>query len=130
MTAEIKDFKTITLRGLDQKTELVSIMNDVMKKEGLKTGQSVIEFIIADHAKTTHELTVLSQKRKQEKEQYYQWSNRKEDEIEGLKKVLKSLKTAFTNLTEIELQLTNRRIRGTKSNRSNAKQIPLLGFRP
>lgn len=100
MIAKPKDFKVITLRGLDEKKDIVSIMNDVMNKQDLKTGQSVIEFIITDYARKVSQLEEVKQKRQIEKDQYYQWRTKSEEENETLKQKLKTLKTAFKLLNE------------------------------
>ena len=103
MIAESKDFKTITLRGLEDKKNLVEIMNQVMKQEGLKTGQSVIEFIIADYAKKAARLQEVTEKREAERRQYYQWQAKNEEENEILKGKLKTIKTAFQLLNEPDI---------------------------
>ncbi|WP_162793674.1 hypothetical protein [Runella rosea] len=103
MIAESKDFKTITLRGLEDKKNLVEIMNQVMKQEGLKTGQAVIEFIIADYAKKAARLEEVTRKREAEKKQYYQWQATNEEESEILKGKLKTIKTAFQLLNEVDI---------------------------
>ena len=45
----------MTLRGLDndENADLVEIMNQVMQKENIKTGQSVFEFILRDYREKT-----------------------------------------------------------------------------
>lgn len=103
MIAETKDFKTITLRGLEEKKNLVEIMNKVMHVQGLKTGQSVIEFIISDYAQKIDELEYIKAKRKAENQNYYQWRNEKEAETEGLKQTIKAVKFAFKRIEETEL---------------------------
>lgn len=103
MIAETKDFKTITLRGLEEKKNLVEIMNQVMQTKGLKTGQSVIEFIISDYAQKLAELETVKQKREEERKKYYQWSSQKEDKIEELSTILKTVKDAFKLLTKADL---------------------------
>lgn len=54
----MKQFTTITLRALDsnENTDIVRIMNLIMNKKGLKTGQSVIEFIIRDYIHKSNQL--------------------------------------------------------------------------
>jgi hypothetical protein len=103
MIAESKDFKTITLRGLEDKKNLVEIMNQVMKQEGLKTGQSVIEFIITDYAKKAARLEEVTEKREAERKKYYQWSEKNQEENEILKGKLKTIKTAFQLLNEVDI---------------------------
>ena len=103
MIAETKDFKTITLRGLEEKKNLVEIMNQVMQTKGLKTGQSVIEFIISDYAQKLAELETVKQKREEERKKYYQWSSQKEDKIEELSTILKTVKDAFKLLNKADL---------------------------
>lgn len=46
-----KEYKVLTLRGLDDfdNKDIVRIMNDVATKQGLKTGQSIIEWIIRNY---------------------------------------------------------------------------------
>lgn len=103
MIAETKDFKTITLRGLEEKKNLVEIMNQVMQTKGLKTGQSVIEFIISDYAQKLTELETVKQKREEERKKYYNWSSQKEDKIEELSTILKTVKDAFKLLNKADL---------------------------
>ena len=103
MIAETKDFKTITLRGLEEKKNLVEIMNQVMQTKGLKTGQSVIEFIISDYAQKLTELETVKQKREEERKNYYNWSSQKEDKIEELSTILKTVKDAFKLLNKADL---------------------------
>jgi len=59
----MKQFSTMTLRGLDnnENADLVEIMNQVMQKENIKTGQSVFEFILRDYKEKTEELQGLRQ---------------------------------------------------------------------
>lgn len=102
MIAETKDFKTITLRGLEEKPEVVKIMNDVMTKEGLKTGQSVIEFIITDYDKKAKELEAKKEKYENFYHNHYKVVDRQEKEIETLKAALKALKNAFQLINSIE----------------------------
>lgn len=102
MIAETKDFKTITLRGLEEKKNLVEIMNQVMQTKGLKTGQSVIEFIISDYAQKLAELETVKQKREEERKKYYNWSSQKEDKIEELSTILKTVKEAFKLINKTE----------------------------
>lgn len=101
MIAETKDFKTITLRGLEEKPEIVKIMNDVMAKEGLKTGQSVIEFIITDYDKKAKELEVRKEKYENFYHNHYKIVDSQEREIETLKAALKAIKNAFQLINSI-----------------------------
>lgn len=103
MIAESKDFKTITLRGLEEKKNLVEIMNKVMQVQGLKTGQSVIEFIISDYAQKLEELEHVKAKRNAENQNYYQWRGQKEEEVAKLSNVIKVVKNAFSLLDKIEV---------------------------
>lgn len=103
MIAETKDFKTITLRGLEEKKNLVEIMNQVMQTKGLKTGQSVIEFIISDYAQKLAELEAIKLKREGERQRYYKWSSQKEDKIEELSTTIKTIKDAFALLNKTEI---------------------------
>lgn len=103
MIAETKDFKTITLRGLEEKKNLVEIMNQVMQTKGLKTGQSVIEFIISDYAQKLAELEATKEKREEERQRYYKWSSQKEDKIEELSTTLKTIKAAFALLNKTDI---------------------------
>ncbi|WP_298358820.1 hypothetical protein [Runella sp.] len=103
MIAESKDFKTITLRGLEEKKNLVEIMNKVMQTKGLKTGQSVIEFIISDYGQKLAELETIKEKREEERKKYYKWSSEKEDTIEELSLILRTIKGAFALLHKAEV---------------------------
>lgn len=49
----LKEFSTITLRNLDKDSnaDIIEIMNQVMNDTNIKTGQSVIEYIVRDYAK-------------------------------------------------------------------------------
>ena len=78
-------------------------MNQVMQTKGLKTGQSVIEFIISDYAQKLTELETVKQKREEERKKYYQWSSQKEDKIEELSTILKTVKDAFKLLNKADL---------------------------
>ena len=77
-------------------------MNQVMQTKGLKTGQSVIEFIISDYAQKLAELETVKQKREEERKKYYNWSSQKEDKIEELSTILKTVKEAFKLINKTE----------------------------
>lgn len=90
-----KDFKTITLRSLDAKPQLIEAMNEVMQKQGINTGQAVIEFIIADHAKKTKELEKLKQKYDTFYNNHYKVVDKLEEELKSLKSKLQTIKETF-----------------------------------
>jgi hypothetical protein len=102
MIAE-KEFRTITLRGLDEKPELVKIMNKVMQVQDLKTGQSVIEHIILRYEKLQEEIWEVKQKRDEEKRTYYNWQQKSEEEIEELKKTIGAAQVAFKRILDTKL---------------------------
>lgn len=102
MIAE-KEFKTITLRGLDEKPEIVGIMNDVMKAHGLKTGQSTIEYIIVGFQKLQKELAEVKEKGENEKRQYYNWRQETEEEIEELKQTIGTAQVALKRIFDTKL---------------------------
>lgn len=99
----LKDFKTITLRGLDDKPAIVKIMNDVMKKQEIKTGQAIIEFIIADYAKTKAELETQRQKAKTFSDNHYKVVEQLEAENSKLKAFIQSIQAAFKSLTSFKM---------------------------
>lgn len=103
MIANTKDFRTITLRGLDEKPNIVGTMNEVMKEQGLKTGQAVIEFIINNYTQLQQELNTVKAKREVERQNYYKWSSEREDEIVELKQTIKAVKVAFQKIEETNL---------------------------
>ena len=100
MIANTKDFRTITLRGLDEKPNIVGIMNQVMQEQGLKTGQAVIEFIISNYVQLQEELNIVKAKRMTEQQNYYKWSNERDDEIKELKQTIRAVKVAFRRIEE------------------------------
>lgn len=103
MIANTKDFRTITLRGLDEKPNIVGTMNEVMKQQGLKTGQAVIEFIINNYTQLQQELNTVKAKREVERQNYYKWSSERDDEITGLKQTIKAVKVASQKIEETNL---------------------------
>ena len=103
MIAEIKDFKTITLRGLEEKKNLVEIMNQVMKDKGLKTGQSVIEIIISDYSNKILEREAVKEKRQNERNNYYAATEKREAKIMELSGTIKAVKLAFVLLNNTEV---------------------------
>ncbi|WP_157607441.1 hypothetical protein [Runella limosa] len=102
MIAE-KEFRTITLRGLDDKPEIVGIMNDVMKTHGLKTGQSTIEHIIVSFAKLQKELADVNANREKEMNRYYKWRQETEEQIEELKKTIGTAQVALKRIFDTKL---------------------------
>ncbi len=110
MIAE-KEFKTITLRGLEEKPELVQIMNDTMYRRDLRTGQSTIEYIIKDYQRAQAEIKRLKevidterQKRNQEKDQYYKWRNDMEEQMQTRNHLLRNLKVIIETLNTLPLE--------------------------
>lgn len=97
-----KDFKTITLRDLDQKSQVTDIMNQVMQKHGIKTGQAVIEFIIADYDKKAKELEKWKEKYENFYHNHYKIVDKQDNEIKDLKTKLKTIKNAFEIINKIE----------------------------
>ena len=98
-----KDFKTITLRGLDQRADLVEILNDVMIERGIKTGQTAIEYIIKRYATLDIENRKLSkQNYKQEMEN---WEKRRIQEVENekLTDAVRAIQNAFKLINELSL---------------------------
>lgn len=102
MIAE-KEFRTITLRGLDEKPEIVEIMNKAMKAQGLKTGQATIEHIILNYDKLQSELETVKQKRREEQQNYYNWKQQSEEEIEELKKTIGTAQVALKRIFDTKL---------------------------
>lgn len=64
----VKEFKTLTIRDLDNKDneDIIKIMNEVMEYSNLKTGQQVFETIVRQYDFGKHELQNEKQKRKKE----------------------------------------------------------------
>ena len=93
--SEKKDFKTITLRDMNEKPDLVNIMNEVMEKEGIKTGQSVIEYIIKDYDCTKKAYQALQKKSEEQYRDYYRWRNEFEEKYQKLEENLNLVKKAF-----------------------------------
>ncbi|MDI9874956.1 hypothetical protein [Flectobacillus rivi] len=91
----MKQFTTMTLRALDsvENEDLVQIMNNVMDKEGLKTGQSVIEFIIRDYIRKKNELYNV-------KEDFTKYRQNAEKEIKTLKEDNKGMKDTMKLFNE------------------------------
>lgn len=96
--SEKKDFKTITLRDMDIKPELVNIMNEVMENTGIKTGQACIEYIIKDYDRTSklyQELLKQSEKDNKEAQkerlEYRQKIHTLETDMALVKKVFQML---------------------------------------
>jgi aryl-alcohol dehydrogenase-like predicted oxidoreductase len=97
-----KEFKTITVRGLDDKPELVQALNAIMQERGLKTAQAVIEYIIAQHQPLTQDLKECKAKRREDTDQYYKWRTTAEEEIARLKSQLKTIKRAWIIIEAVE----------------------------
>ncbi|MDF7818123.1 hypothetical protein P1X15_10975 [Runella sp. MFBS21] len=93
--SEKKDFKTITLRDMNEKPDLVNIMNEVMEKEGIKTGQSVIEYIIKDYDCTKKAYQALQNKSEEQYRDYYRWRNEFEEKYQKLEENINLVKKAF-----------------------------------
>lgn len=91
----MKKFTQLTLRALDsvENEDLVQIMNNVMDKEGLKTGQSVIEFIIRDYIRKKNELYNV-------REDFTKYRQNAEKEIRTLKEDNKSMKDTMKLFNE------------------------------
>lgn len=91
----MKQFTTMTLRALDseENEDLVRIMNNVMDKEGLKTGQSVIEFIIRDYIRKKNELYNV-------REDFTKYRQNAEKEIKTLKEDNKGMKDTMKLFNE------------------------------
>jgi len=91
----MKQFTTMTLRALDsvENEDLVQIMNNVMNKEGLKTGQSVIEFIIRDYIHKKNELYNV-------REDFTKYRQNAEKEIKTLKEDNKGMKDTMKLFNE------------------------------
>lgn len=91
----MKQFTTMTLRALDsvENEDLVQIMNNVMDKEGLKTGQSVIEFIIRDYIRKKNELYNV-------REDFTKYRQNAEKEIKTLKEDNKGMKDTMKLFNE------------------------------
>lgn len=98
-----KDFKTITLRGLEEKPELVKIMNDVMKVRDIKTGQGIIEYIIADYAKTKDELKKQHEKARNFSDNHYKVVEEYEAENTRLKTFIHNLQAAFKSVSSFNI---------------------------
>lgn len=74
-----------------------------MQQKGLKTGQAVIEFIINDYAQLQSDLKATKAKREAEKQNYYQWSNQWQEEIDNLKQVVKAAKVALKLINDTDI---------------------------
>ncbi len=98
-----KDFKTITLRGLEEKPELVKIMNVVMKERDIKTGQGIIEYIISDYAKTKAELKKQQEKARNFSDNHYKVVEEYEAENTRLKTFIQTIQAAFKSLTSFKM---------------------------
>jgi hypothetical protein len=92
----MKQFSTMTLRGLDndENADLVEIMNQVMQKENIKTGQSVFEFILRDYREKTEELQGLRQTYNSHRHK----SNKEIEELQTENKSSSKLSRDFVNL--------------------------------
>jgi aryl-alcohol dehydrogenase-like predicted oxidoreductase len=97
-----KEFKTITVRNLDEKPELVQALNEIMQERGLKTAQAVIEYIIAQHQPLTKDLKDCRTKRREETDQYYKWRTTADEEIATLKKQLNIIRQAWVIIEAVE----------------------------
>lgn len=99
----MKQFSTMTLRGLDddKNADLVEIMNQVMQKENIKTGQSVFEFILRDYKEKTEELQGLRQTYNSHRHK----SNKEIEELHTENKKLKQAIKGFCQFIEVANQL-------------------------
>ncbi|NBB31638.1 hypothetical protein [Cellulophaga sp. BC115SP] len=99
----MKQFSTMTLRGLDddENADLVEIMNQVMQKENIKTGQSVFEFILRDYKEKTEELQGLRQTYNAHRHK----SNKEIEELQTENKRLKQAIKGFCQFIEVANQL-------------------------
>ncbi len=99
----MKQFSTMTLRGLDnnENADLVEIMNQVMQKENIKTGQSVFEFILRDYREKTEELQGLRQTYNAHRHK----SNNEIQELQAENQKLKQAIKGFCEFIEVANQL-------------------------
>lgn len=97
-----KDFRTITLRGLEDKPEIVAIMNETMHQHGLKTGQSVIEHIVNSYPGLLEKVASLHQEVKLQRQKYRDYEETTTTEIDDLKHKLKVIKRGFSMIETIE----------------------------
>ncbi|AYQ31360.1 hypothetical protein DTQ70_03845 [Runella sp. SP2] len=104
MIANEKEFRTITLRGLDEKPEIVAIMNKVMKTHGLKTGQSVIERIIIDYEELQNGLAAAKRELQNQKTHFERNSKSLAEELEGYRKIVKDAQNAFNQIMTLSIK--------------------------
>lgn len=102
MTTETKDFKTIMLRGFDKKPKLVAIMNEAMQRTGHKTGQAVIEAIIADYERVQNQLAELRESSQESETHFRLTTDLQKKEIEHLGNIIMSTKKAFRLINDFE----------------------------
>ena len=104
MIANEKEFRTITLRGLDEKPEIVAIMNKVMKTHGLKTGQSVIERIIIDYEELQNGLAATKRELQNQKEHFERNSKSLAEELENYRKIVKDAQNVFNQIMTLTIK--------------------------
>jgi hypothetical protein len=95
MIANAKNFKTLTLRGLDEKPDIVATMNEAMQYVPSHTGQAVIEYIITDYARKCREVQRLRTSILAETEAHEAYQKDIEFRYEDAISTLRNLKNAF-----------------------------------
>ncbi len=103
MITETKQFKTLMLRDLDKSPQLVEVLNEVMTTRNIKTGQSAVEYVIAQHKSLSDEIAHLRKYIARERERCNLRHDAVSEELDKYKTIVKKQKELFNLIQNVEI---------------------------
>lgn len=98
-----KDFKTLVIRDLEDKPDLVNIIKDTMKRKNISAGGAAIEFIIEDYERRNLELKDLQREFKIERENNKKVVREMEESMKEKNTILKNLQSVLSAISKLKL---------------------------